>query len=103
MNEIAVNGRPIVAHNTGFATALDAALDEFKRERVYKRLNYLDSPQSARVRMEGRGEVLILSSNNYIGLSDEQSVVEGGRVALEQFGAGSASVRFVCGTLTMHR
>jgi glycine C-acetyltransferase len=92
-----------VTLNTGFATALDAALEQFRRERVYKRLNYLDSPQSARVRMEGRGEVLILSSNNYLGLCDEPAVVEAGLEGLRRFGAGTASVRFICGTFTIHR
>ena len=89
--------------NTGFATALDTALEQFKRDRVYKRLNYVDSPQSARVRMEGRGEVLILSSNNYLGLCDEPEVVEAGLSGLRRFGAGTASVRFICGTFTVHR
>ncbi len=92
-----------MALNTGFATALDAALDQFKRERVYKRLNYLDSPQSARVQMEGRGEVLILSSNNYLGLCDEPAIVDAGIEGLRRFGAGTGSVRFICGTFTIHR
>ncbi len=93
----------MVTLNTGFATALDAALEQFKRDSVYKRLNYLDSPQSARARMEGRGEVLILSSNNYLGLCDEPAVVEAGMGGLRRFGAGTASVRFICGTFTIHR
>jgi glycine C-acetyltransferase len=92
-----------VTLNTGFASALDAALDQFKRDSVYKRLNYLDSPQSARVRMEGRGEILILSSNNYLGLCDEPELVEAGMAGLRRFGAGTASVRFICGTFTIHR
>ncbi|MFN2566097.1 MAG: glycine C-acetyltransferase [Gemmatimonadaceae bacterium] len=92
-----------MAHNTGFATALDAALDQFKRDSVYKRLNYLDSPQSSRVQMEGRGEVLILSSNNYLGLCDEPAVVDAGVDGLRRFGAGTGSVRFICGTFTIHR
>jgi glycine C-acetyltransferase len=92
-----------VTLNTGFASALDAALDQFRRDSVYKRLNYLDSPQSARVRMEGRGEVLILSSNNYLGLCDEPAIVEAGMGGLRRFGAGTASVRFICGTFTIHR
>jgi glycine C-acetyltransferase len=92
-----------VTLNTGFATGLDAALEQFKRDRVYKRLNYLDSPQSARVRMEGRGEVLILSSNNYLGLCDEPDVIDAGIGGLRRFGAGTASVRFICGTFTVHR
>jgi len=53
--------------------------------------------------MEGRGEVLILSSNNYLGLCDEPSVIEAGIEGLRRFGAGTASVRFICGTFTIHR
>jgi glycine C-acetyltransferase len=53
--------------------------------------------------MEGRGEVVILSSNNYLGLSNEPSVVEAGIDGLRRFGAGTASVRFICGTFTIHR
>ena len=64
--------------NTGFATELGVRIDQLKADRVYKRLNYLDSPQAARVQMEGRGEVLIMSSNNYLGLCDEPSVIEAG-------------------------
>src|SRR5919201_1855778 len=89
--------------NTRFEQELQAALQRFRDEGVYKRLNYLASPQSARVQMEGRGEVLILSSNNYLGLCDEPSVGAGGRRALEEFGAGTGSVRFICGTFTIHR
>ena len=88
--------------NLGFTRALSGALDEFKRERVYKRLNILDSPQSARVKMEGRGDVLILSSNNYLGLCDEPSVIRAGREALDRYGAGTGSVRFICGTFSVH-
>ncbi len=57
---------------------IHAELDGFRRDGVYKRLNYLDSPQAARVQMEGRGEVIILSSNNYLGLSADPSVVAAG-------------------------
>jgi glycine C-acetyltransferase len=94
---------PSSALNTRFEQELQATIQQLKDDRVYKRLNHLDSPQSARVQMEGRGEVLILSSNNYLGLADEPSVVQGGREALDQFGAGTASVRFICGTFTIHR
>src|SRR5690348_6018923 len=53
--------------------------------------------------MEGRGDVLILSSNNYLGLAAEPSVIAGGKDALDRFGAGTGSVRFICGTFTVHR
>lgn len=78
-------------------------LEQFVRDGTYKRLNFLDSPQASRVRMEGRGEIIILSSNNYLGLSNEPSVVRAGKEGLDRFGAGTASVRFICGTFTIHR
>jgi glycine C-acetyltransferase len=84
-------------------TELQAELDALKAAGTYKRLNYLESPQGARVRMEGRGEVIVLSSNNYLGLANEPAVVRAGIQALEQYGAGTASVRFICGTFTLHR
>ena len=86
-----------------FMAQLQKELAEFKKEGVYKRLNYLDSPQGPRVTMEGRGEVVILSSNNYLGLSDVPEVVGAGKAALDRWGAGTASVRFICGTFTIHR
>jgi glycine C-acetyltransferase len=93
----------VTVTNTTFDSTLEQQLEQFKRDRVYKRLNYLDSPQSAWVRMEGRGEILILSSNNYLGLCDEPSVIEAGIDGLRRYGAGTASVRFICGTFTIHR
>jgi glycine C-acetyltransferase len=89
--------------NSAFTAGLEAKLQQLRDDKVYKRLNYLDSPQSARVRMEGRGEVLILSSNNYLGLAAEPAVVNAGADALHRYGAGTASVRFICGTFTIHR
>ncbi len=84
-------------------TRLAADLVNFRRDGVYKRLNYLEGPQGARARMEGRGEIIILSSNNYLGLCNEPEVVAAGKAAFDRYGAGSASVRFICGTLTIHR
>jgi len=92
-----------VALNKKFDSELKAAIEKLKQDRVYKRLNYLASPQDARVQMEGRGEIIILSSNNYLGLCNEPSVVKSGIEGLEQFGAGTGSVRFICGTFTIHR
>jgi len=86
-----------------FAASLQAELDQFRADGVYKRLNYLDSPQGPRARMEGRGEVVILSSNNYLGLCSAPEVVAAGKAALDRFGAGTGSVRFICGTFTIHR
>lgn len=82
---------------------LQAELEQFRQDGVYKNLLYLDSPQGPRVRMEGRGEVIVLSSNNYLGLCDVPEVIAAGQDALARYGAGTASVRFICGTFTVHR
>jgi len=82
---------------------LQAELDALQAAGTYKHLNHLEGPQGARVRMEGRGEVIVLSSNNYLGLANEPAVVNAGIDALHRFGAGTASVRFICGTFTVHR
>src|SRR5262245_6666846 len=89
--------------STGLDRRLAEALDGLRRDAVYKHLNHLDSPQSAWVTMEGRGRVLILSSNNYLGLCDVPEVIAAGKAALDRFGAGTGSVRFICGTFTVHR
>lgn len=92
-----------MALNRQFTASLQASLEQLKQDRVYKTLNHLDSPQAARVTMEGRGEVVILSSNNYLGLCNEPSVIDAGIDGLRKFGAGTGSVRFICGTFTIHR
>ncbi len=69
---------------------------------TYKRFNTLESPQGPVVRMRGRGDVIVLSSNNYLGLADHPDVVRAGIEGLERYGAGTASVRFICGTFEPH-
>jgi glycine C-acetyltransferase len=89
--------------NQSFKSELEAQIADLKEKKVYKRLNYLSSPQAAHVKMEGHGDVLILSSNNYLGLSNEPAVLEAGHDGLKKYGAGTASVRFICGTFSVHR
>ena len=81
---------------------LGAELDALREAGTYKRFNTLCSPQGPVVEMEGRGEVLVLSSNNYLGLADRPEVVEAGIEGLRRYGAGTASVRFICGTFEPH-
>jgi glycine C-acetyltransferase len=92
-----------VTTTSSFVSDLEAKIADLKEKRVYKRLNHLASPQAAHVQMEGRGDVLILSSNNYLGLCDEPEVVDAGHDGLRKYGAGTGSVRFICGTFTIHR
>ncbi len=89
--------------NKAFAGRLNKELDEFRKQGVYKRLNTLLSPQGPWVEMAGRGRVLVLSSNNYLGLCAEPDVVKAGKETLDRLGAGTASVRFICGTFDVHQ
>jgi glycine C-acetyltransferase len=77
-------------------------LDALRHAKTYKRFLTLESPQGAVVQMEGRGEVIVLSSNNYLGLAGHPEVVRAGIEGLERYGAGTASVRFICGTFAPH-
>jgi len=87
-------------------TAIDeqihATLDGLRAAGTYKHFNVLESPQGPVVRMAGLGETIVLSSNNYLGLADHPDVVRAGIEGLERYGAGTASVRFICGTFAPH-
>ena len=78
------------------AQGLDAA-GLLKRERV------IDSPQGPVVRLADGREMINLCANNYLGLANPPAVIEAAHAALERFGYGVASVRFICGTQGVHR
>ena len=63
----------------------------------------ITSPMRPVVEIEGKGEVLVLCANNYLGLADHPEVIEAGIQGIRDYGAGTASVRFICGTLGCHR
>jgi len=88
--------------NTVLTEQIGAELDGLREARTYKRFLTLESPQGPVVRMKGRGEVIVLSSNNYLGLAGHPEVVRAGIEGLERYGAGTASVRFICGTFAPH-
>ena len=67
-----------------------------------KSFRHIDSPMDTEVSMQEHGRVLVLSSNNYLGLASHPEVIEAGRRALLDYGAGTASVRFICGTFSVH-
>ena len=85
-----------------FSDSIAAELDALRAAGTYKSFNTLESPQGPVVQMAGRGEVIVLSSNNYLGLADHPDVVQAGIEGLRSYGAGTASVRFICGTFAPH-
>jgi glycine C-acetyltransferase len=82
---------------------LQAALTQLEMAGTYKHLRYATTPMGPVIRLEGQGEVLVFCSNNYLGLADHPEVVQAGIEGLKQYGAGTASVRFICGTFECHR
>jgi glycine C-acetyltransferase len=88
--------------NERLVEEVSAELDALREARTYKHFLTLESPQGPVVRMEGRGDVIVLSSNNYLGLAGHPEVVRAGIEGLERYGAGTASVRFICGTFAPH-
>jgi glycine C-acetyltransferase len=80
---------------------LRSTLDEIRSAGLYKNERQLASPQSAHVSSGGR-DVLNFCANNYLGLADHPAVVAAAQAALDKWGFGMASVRFICGTQTQH-
>ncbi|UCC71117.1 MAG: glycine C-acetyltransferase [Gemmatimonadota bacterium] len=89
---------------SGLFERLRRELQEMQEQGVYKQLIHLDSPQDAVVKIEETGsEVINLCSNNYLGLCNTPEVVAAGQAAYAEYGAGTSSVRFICGTFTLHK
>jgi glycine C-acetyltransferase len=87
---------------TALETELRAELERMDEAGTMKRIPVLDSPQGPLVQIDGRGEVLCLCSNDYLGLANHPAVVRAAAEGLERYGAGTASVRFICGTFAPH-
>jgi glycine C-acetyltransferase len=95
--------RILTMPNALFEERTRQLLDGLRHSGQFKELRYLTGPMGPTVRLEGWGEVICLCSNNYLGLACHPEVVAAGRRGLEEYGAGTASVRFICGTLACHR
>lgn len=78
-------------------------LDGLREEGLYKDERVIASPQGATITLEDGSEVLNFCANNYLGLAGHPSLVEAGQRALSEHGYGMASVRFICGTQTVHK
>lgn len=89
---------------TPFLEHLSAQLDEIRNAGLFKGERMLVTPQSAQVLVEGRPErVINLCANNYLGLADHPDIVAAAHAGLDEWGYGMASVRFICGTQSLHK
>ncbi len=82
---------------------LVGTLAEVREAGLYKSELEITTPQGAHVDVTGRGELLNLCANNYLGLANHPAIVEAAHEALDRWGYGLASVRFICGTQAVHR
>lgn len=89
--------------NRGLESRLRAALEEMRERGVHKELLHIMGRQSAVVEIDGYGETINLCSNNYLGLCDDPSVMQAVKDGVDRYGAGTSSVRFICGTFEIHR
>jgi glycine C-acetyltransferase len=82
---------------------LATQIDEIRQAGLFKGERVLSTPQQARVAVQGGTEVLNMCANNYLGLANHPEVVRAARHALDKWGNGLASVRFICGTQQPHK
>jgi glycine C-acetyltransferase len=86
-----------------FLDSLDRQIDEIRESGLYKKERVITSPQGASIRVRSGDEVINFCANNYLGLSDHPAVVEAAHAALDRWGYGMSSVRFICGTQDIHK
>ena len=82
---------------------LETVLGEIKDAGLYKSERVIESPQEANITVSGGRHVLNMCANNYLGLSDHPAIIEAAQKGLEEWGFGLSSVRFICGTQTIHK
>ncbi|GLQ06715.1 glycine C-acetyltransferase [Sneathiella chinensis] len=82
---------------------LGAALETAEAEGTYKHFRYIKGAIGSHIDLEGKGDVTLLSSNDYLGFANHPEIVAAAHQALDTYGASTASVRFICGTQSVHR
>ncbi|MEG2326990.1 MAG: glycine C-acetyltransferase [Akkermansia sp.] len=82
---------------------LTSALDTLRSDGLYKSERFIDSQQYSQVTLKDGRSVINMCANNYLGLANHPDVMKAGKDAIDRWGFGMASVRFICGTQTLHR
>ncbi|NDV46631.1 glycine C-acetyltransferase [Paludibacter sp. 221] len=86
-----------------FKSHLQSQLDEIKEAGLYKNERIITSAQGAEIEVSGGKKVLNFCANNYLGLSNDQRLINAAKKAMDERGYGMSSVRFICGTQDMHK
>src|SRR5258706_3431169 len=86
-----------------FLDSLDQQVEQIREAGLFKKERVITSPQGAAIRVQPGGEVINFCANNYLGLADHPAVVKAAHAALDRWGYGMSSVRFICGTQAIHK
>ena len=86
-----------------FKNILTTTLNGLREEGLYKEERFIASQQYSQVTLKDGRSVINMCANNYLGLANNPEVMEAAKKAIDQWGFGMASVRFICGTQTLHR
>jgi len=92
----------VLLMSTRFLNHLSNEIEQLKITGLFKSERAIGSPQKAVITVNGQ-QVINFCANNYLGLADNSSLIQASKKALDQFGYGMASVRFICGTQTIHK
>lgn len=86
-----------------FVAHLQTQIDELKTKGLYKQERIITSPQNSHIKVANGGEVLNFCANNYLGLADNAEIIAAAKKSYDDYGFGMASVRFICGTQSVHK
>jgi len=92
-----------MTNTTDFLNRLDETLHSIEADGLYKSEREITTSQQVAIDVKGRGEVLNFCANNYLGLANDSRVIQAAHDALDRYGFGMASVRFICGTQDLHK
>ncbi len=96
LGQEAVMSRKLLDHLSG-------ELKTLEEEGLYKNERIITTPQQSRISVKSGGEVLNFCANNYLGLANHPELIKAAEESLEKYGYGLSSVRFICGTQTIHK
>ena len=89
--------------NNKFYANIDSTIQSITDDKLLKTERVIRTPQAPSVTLEDGTHMINFCANNYLGLADDKSLIVTAKDALDKYGYGSASVRFICGTQTIHK
>lgn len=99
----AIDVKEKTMNRSDYLSFLNQEIEQVKQNGLYKSERVITSPQQAVIRLENGEEVINLCANNYLGLANHPALIETAKQALDKYGFGMSSVRFICGTQSIHK